>query len=143
MSETEREVELLRGFELRLIRCTLAPPPSDSPPHYQPPDDNLPSHHLRSLINDLVVFIETGRYVQALAFSDPIQLVFRLSDSASLQPFDDSAECADRVYSELLGRVEMFLCHGEDEKDKAYRVILVLCIAVAVFLGFNQCNMTG
>lgn len=32
---------------------------------------------------------------------------------------------------------------SEDDEDKAFRVILVMCVAVAAFLAFTQCNMTG
>lgn len=32
---------------------------------------------------------------------------------------------------------------SEDDEDKAFRVILVMCVAAAAFLAFTQCNMTG
>ncbi|XP_050277575.1 uncharacterized protein LOC126719066 isoform X2 [Quercus robur] len=135
--ETERAV-LLRWYELRLLRCTLpSSPPSDSPP---PPPQPQPSDHHRihsSLLNDLLSSIEAGDYLRALS-SDAAALVLRqLAD-------DESSSSADRVYSELLRRVESFLVsEPEDDEDKAYRALLVVSIAVAAFLAFTQCNMTG
>uniref|UniRef100_A0A7N2LVG0 Uncharacterized protein n=1 Tax=Quercus lobata TaxID=97700 RepID=A0A7N2LVG0_QUELO len=58
---------------------------------------------------------------------------------------DDESSSAARVYSELLHRVESFLVsESEDDEDKAYRVLLVIVINIAVvaFLAFTQCNMT-
>ncbi|KAK7818679.1 tetratricopeptide repeat protein 27 like protein [Quercus suber] len=137
--ETERAV-LLRWYELRLLRCTLtSSPPSDSPP---PPPQPQPSDHHRthsSLLNDLLSSIEAGDYLRALS-SDAAALVLRqLADDES-----SSSSSADRVYSELLRRVESFLVsEPEDDEDKAYRALLVVSIAVAAFLAFTQCNMTG
>ncbi|KAK4573444.1 hypothetical protein RGQ29_031415 [Quercus rubra] len=137
--ETERAV-LLRWYELRLIRCTLtSSPPSNSPP---PPPQPQPSDHHRihsSLLNDLLSSIEAGDYLRALS-SDAAALVLRqLADDES-----SSSSSADRVYSELLRRVESFLVsEPADDEDKAYRALLVVSIAVAAFLAFTQCNMTG
>ncbi|ONI20710.1 hypothetical protein PRUPE_2G030300 [Prunus persica] len=146
MSETSPELPILRGYELRLLRCTLQSPASDPSPHPQPSDHAHPTHHLHPLINDLLTSIESGHYLQALTSPDVKRVVFKLAESDS---FGDSAECADRVYSELLDRVESFIskeCEEEENdsgKDKAYRVIVVLCIAVAALFGFAQCNLTG
>ncbi|VVA28890.1 PREDICTED: tetratricopeptide repeat [Prunus dulcis] len=146
MSETLPELPILRGYELRLLRCTLQSPASDPSPYPQPSDHAHPTHHLHPLINDLLTSIESGHYLQALTSPDVNRVVFKLAQSDSL---GDSAECADRVYSELLDRVESFIskeCEEEENdsgKDKAYRVIVVLCIAVAAFFGFAQCNLTG
>nr|XP_023924639.1 tetratricopeptide repeat protein 27 homolog [Quercus suber]POE95544.1 tetratricopeptide repeat protein 27 like [Quercus suber] len=134
--EAERAV-LLRGYELRLLRCTLtSSPPSDSPP---PPPQPQPSDHYQthsSLLNDLLSSIESGDYLRALS-SDAAALVLQ-------QLSDDESSSADRVYSELLRRVESFLVlEPEDDEDKAYRALLVVSIAVAAFLAFTQCNMTG
>ena len=139
LPETERAV-LLRGYELRLLRCTLPSSPlSDSPP---PPPQPQPSNHHQthsSLLNDLLSSIEAGDYLRALS-SDAAALLLRpLSDDDS-----SSSSSADRVYSELLRRVESFLVsEPEDDEDKAYRALLVVSIAVAAFLAFTQCNMTG
>ena len=140
MSETKPEdmAVLLRSYELRLLRCTLPPSPSPSPP---PPSDQAHRHHtLHSLISDILVSIEAGRYLDALASPAASRLVFGLHDS----PLDDSTECADCVYAEFLGRAESFL--GEEENDdgeRGFRVAVTMCIAVAAFLGFVQCNMIG
>ncbi|PQQ16533.1 tetratricopeptide repeat protein 27 homolog [Prunus yedoensis var. nudiflora] len=149
MSETLPELPILRGYELRLLRCTLQSPTSDPSPHPQPSDHAHPTHHLHPLINDLLTSIESGHYLQALTSPDVNRVVFKLAESDSLDSLGDSAECADRVYSELLDRVESFIskeCEEEENdsgKDKAYRVIVVLCIAVAALFGFAQCNLTG
>ncbi|CAL8114489.1 unnamed protein product [Prunus armeniaca] len=146
MSETLPELSILRGYELRLLRCTLQSPASDPSPHPQQSDHAHPTHHLHPLINDLLTSIESGHYLRALTSPDVNRAVFKLAESDSL---GDSAECADRVYSELLDRVESFIskeCEEEENdsgKDKAYRVIVVLCIAVAALFGFSQCNSTG
>ncbi|KAK4598899.1 hypothetical protein RGQ29_016089 [Quercus rubra] len=140
LPETERAV-LLRGYELRLLRCTLpSSPPSDSPP---PPPQPQPSDHHQthsSLLNDLLSSIEAGDYLRALS-SDAAALLLRpLSDDDS----SSSSSSADRVYSELLRRVESFLVsEPEDDEDEAYKALLVVSIAVAAFLAFTQCNMTG
>ena len=139
--EMERAV-LLRGYELRLLRCTLTSSlPSDSPP--PPPPQPQPSDHHRthsSLLNDLLSSIEAGDYLRALS-SDAAALVLRqLADDES----SSSSSSADRVYSELLRRVESFLVsEPEDDEDEAYKALLVVSIAVAAFLAFTQCNMTG
>nr|XP_048335273.1 tetratricopeptide repeat protein 27 isoform X2 [Ziziphus jujuba var. spinosa] len=133
------EEEFLRACELRLLRCTLpSPPPSACSP--KPQSESSHRNHLRSLIHDLLHFIETGTYLQAITNPDFQRLVvFKLIDSN----LDDSPECAGRVYSEFLIAIESFLKGGEDANDSAYRVMVVMCIAVAAFLAFTQCNMTG
>uniref|UniRef100_A0A2N9IB82 Uncharacterized protein n=1 Tax=Fagus sylvatica TaxID=28930 RepID=A0A2N9IB82_FAGSY len=126
--ETERAL-LLRDYELRLLRCTFTSPPSDAPPQPQPSDQT-------SSLHDLLYSIESGDYLRALS-SDAARLLLKLAD-------DHSPDSADRVYSELLDRVDSFLVHeSEDDEDKAFRVILVMCVAAAAFLAFTQCNMTG
>ncbi|KAL5541482.1 hypothetical protein UlMin_009192 [Ulmus minor] len=140
MVETaDPKLSILRGYELRLLRCTLAPPPSDSPTPSQPSD----GHHLRSSIDDLLVSIENGRYLEALTSSEAAKLVFKLTDSESPESVDDSCECAERVYSELLNRVEWFLSEEEEDEEKGYRVLIVMGIAVAALLGFAKCNLIG
>ncbi|GMY12667.1 tetratricopeptide repeat protein 27 homolog [Fagus crenata] len=126
--ETERAL-LLRDYELRLLRCTFTSPPSDAPSQPQPSDQT-------SSLHDLLYSIESGDYLRALS-SDAARPLLKLAD-------DHSPDSADRVYSELLDRVDSFLVHeSEDDEDKAFRVILVMCVAVAAFLAFTQCNMTG
>lgn len=147
MSETSPDLAILRGYELRLLRCTLpSPPPSDPSPHPEPSDQTLLTHSLTPLINDLLISIESARYLEALTSADAKRVVFKLTDSDSFDPLDDSAQSADRVYSELLDRVEWFICkecEDDNGKDQAYRVIVVMCIAVAALFAFTQSNVTG
>lgn len=136
----EPDVEFFRRYELRLLRCTLAAPSSDAPIKSQPPSNlNPSSSHFHSFINDILNSVESGNYLHALS-SDAARLVL------GSQEFDvvDSSECADSVYSELLGRVEAFIVDGsENDADKACRVILVMCLAIAALFWFTQCNLTG
>ena len=97
--------------------------------------NNLPKTHT-SLLNDLLSSIEASDYLRALSF-DPARLILQ-------QLVNDESSSADQVYSELLHRVESFLVsEPEDDEDEAYKALLVVSIAVAAFLAFTQCNMTG
>ncbi|XP_024041254.1 uncharacterized protein LOC18045369 [Citrus clementina] len=138
----EKQLEILRGYELRLLRRTLAPPPSDLRIQSQLLNEEsqcslLPLHeHINSLIDS----IESGHYLQALS-SDAAKLVLDTLDFVDL---NDSAECADRVYSALLQRVEAFIVNdSENDVDKACRVILLMCLSIAALFWFTQCNVTG
>ncbi|KAH9707150.1 TPR REGION domain-containing protein [Citrus sinensis] len=138
----EKQLEILRGYELRLLRCTLAPPPSDLRIQSQPLNEEsqcslLPLHeHINSLIDSN----ESGHYLQAL-YSDAAKLVLHTLDFVDI---NDSAECADRVYSELLQLVEAFIVNdSENDVDKACRVILLMCLSIAALFWFTQCNVTG
>ncbi|KAH8511472.1 hypothetical protein H0E87_008876 [Populus deltoides] len=127
--------QILRGYELRLLRCTLTPPPppSDSPSPCPPSDPN----NLHSHINFLLTCIQSGNYLQALS-SDSAKLVTALTQL-------DSTKSPDRVYNELVERVEQFISDGGgggDEED-GFRVILVICVAIAAFFCFIQGNITG
>ncbi|KAL9423269.1 hypothetical protein AB3S75_035372 [Citrus x aurantiifolia] len=103
---TEKQLEILRGYELRLLRCTLAPSSSDLRIQLQSLNEEsqcslLPLHeHINSLIDSN----ESGQYIQAL-YSDAAKLVL---DTLDFVDINNSAECADRVYSELLQLVEAF-----------------------------------
>ncbi|KAL2639050.1 hypothetical protein AAZV13_06G147600 [Glycine max] len=128
MCTLEPDVIGIRGFELRLIRCTIT---------FSQPSDSR--HELESLdghINDLLNSIERGNYVEALTSEPSFSLVFRLDGHESL-PLD-----ADRVYSELVHRAESFLRDAAAAEQRR-RAILVMCIAIAAFLGFTQSNFTG
>ncbi|KAH7557071.1 hypothetical protein JRO89_XS11G0041400 [Xanthoceras sorbifolium] len=138
----EQQLKILRRYELRLLRCAVAPPASDSHLQPQPSDDQTtPPSPLHSHINDLVTSIECGDYLLALS-SDAARLVFH---PLGLDDLFDSAESADRVYSELLDRVEAFIGNGAAavDGDMDARVVFVMCLAVAALLWFTQCNMTG
>ncbi|KAE8661257.1 calcium-dependent protein kinase SK5-like [Hibiscus syriacus] len=139
MNMAEREIEILRGHELRLLRCTLRPPPSDSSSsHFQHSDDfaaSLPPLH--ALISNFLTSVEAGDYFGALS-SDAARLVLASPD------YDLSTHSPDRVYSELLDRVESFINEPSiDDAEKACRVFLVACVAVAALFWFTQCNLTG
>ncbi|KAJ4872529.1 Protein prenylyltransferase superfamily protein [Raphanus sativus] len=128
------DVQILRGYELRLLRCTVSSPPSDSPPESQPE-----THPHDSLINSLLSSIESGDYLGALD-SDATRLI--LGD-AELD-LVDSVDSAERVYSELLVKVETFVVNdSSDEIDKARRAVMVMCLAIAAALWFARCNLTG
>ncbi|XVE98988.1 hypothetical protein REPUB_Repub03eG0157200 [Reevesia pubescens] len=129
--------EVLRGHELRLLRCTLRPPSSDSSPHSQPSDFDASLPPLHAHISNIIAFIESGDYLGALS-ADAARLVLASPDS------DLSSDSPDRVYSQLLDRVESFINEPSvDDAEKAFRVVLVVCVAVAALLWFTQCNLTG
>ncbi|PSS16407.1 Tetratricopeptide repeat protein [Actinidia chinensis var. chinensis] len=137
-AEEEAKLDSLRECELRLLRCSIpSPSPSPSPSSFEPPDDSDTAKHGRSLyalIEDVVSSIEAGDYVRALS-SDAARTIFTFSGPSS-------SPSPDRFYSELvLNRVESFLF--EDEKDPCHRAFLLMAIAVASFLAFTQCNITG
>ena len=133
----EYETEVLRGHELRLLRCTLRPPSSDPSSHCQPSDFDASLPPLHAIISNILTSIEPGDYLGALS-SDAARLVPASPDS------DLSSESPDRVYSELLDRVESFINEPSiDDAEKACRVVLVVCVAVAALFWFSQCNLTG
>ncbi|KAH9707112.1 TPR REGION domain-containing protein [Citrus sinensis] len=135
----EKQLEILRGYELRLLRCTLAPPPSNLRIQSQPLNEEsqcsiLPLHeHINSLINS----IESGHYLQALSSDEAKHAL----DTLDFVDINDSAECADRVYSELLQLVKASIVNdSEIDVDKACRVILLMCLSIAALFWFTQCN---
>lgn len=133
MPSFEADVMDIRGYELRLIRCTLSPSPSTETALTPGTQSNSSDDHIKELLNS----IECGNYVEALT-SHPCRLVFQL-DHNSPPP-----DCADRLYSELIDRAESFITDASAiPEEQARRVTLVMCIAVAAFLGFTQRNFTG
>ncbi|XP_010558660.1 PREDICTED: tetratricopeptide repeat protein 27 homolog [Tarenaya hassleriana] len=137
----DQEVQILRGYELRLLRSTVSPPLSDSPsPQSQPLDGSQSQIHPHdSLIRVLLSSIEAGDYLGTLA-SDAPRMIFGDVEFEIV----DSFESADRIYSELLDRVESFVANGsKDDSEKARRVVLVMCIAISAALWFTRCNLTG
>ncbi|KAK5845014.1 uncharacterized protein LOC108482922 [Gossypium arboreum] len=137
MNMAKREIEILRGHELRLLRCTLCQPPSDPSSHLQPSGFAASLPPLHALISDFLTSVESGNYLGALS-SDAARLVLASPDS------DLSSLSPDRVYSDLLDRVESFINEPSiDDAEKACRIFLVVCVAVAALFWFIQCNLTG
>ncbi|XP_059640826.1 uncharacterized protein LOC132282985 [Cornus florida] len=144
MPEEDAQLDPLRGYELCLLRCSLpSPSPSDHQNHstslLSKPSDYKSSTRLHTLIKELIYLIESGEYVRALS-SDSARTVFKFAHSDS-HLLDD----AERFYSDLVLKcVNSFVIDdSEDEFDRCYRTFLVMGIAVAAFLAFAQCNMTG
>ncbi|KAG7555574.1 Tetratricopeptide repeat [Arabidopsis suecica] len=128
------EIEILRGYELRLLRCTVSSTQSDPPLESQ-----SGVHPHDSLIRSLLSSIEAGDYLGALA-SDATRLIIGDSEFELV----DTVDSAERVYSELLDKVESFVVNdSSDEIDKARRAILVMCLAIAAAFWFTRCNLTG
>ncbi|KAJ8754915.1 hypothetical protein K2173_015427 [Erythroxylum novogranatense] len=129
-------LELVRSYELRLIRCTFTSPPPQPQP--QPPPLSQPevlnNKNLHSHINEILNLIESGNYVQALSFSKLL-----LPYSAATHNF-----FAHTFYLDLVENMEAFLLEGSDENsDMASRVVFVICFAVAAFFCFIKINITG
>lgn len=130
----ETSLSSLREFELRLIRCSL-PATSSS---FASSDTDGPHDSVHSFVEDVITQIEAGNYVRALS-SDAAKTIFLFIDSSLLE------DGPERFYSELvLQCAEKFLFDGsEDEREKSYRVFLLMAVGVAAFLAFTQCNITG
>ncbi|KAF5942686.1 hypothetical protein HYC85_020328 [Camellia sinensis] len=139
MAAEEAQFDSLRLFELRLLRCSL---PLPFPTSYEQSHDSNTDNarQLHSLIENVVTSIETGDYLRALS-SDAARTIFKFQDWSSSPLLD----CPDQFYSQLvLKNIELFLFdESEDDIDKSYKAFLLIAIAVAAFLAFTQCNITG
>ncbi|CAA0817995.1 Protein prenylyltransferase superfamily protein [Striga hermonthica] len=132
---------LLRSLELRLLRCSL---PSENPSRPPSPIQSSPSvasrfPHLHSLLNDVVAFIETGSYVQALSSPQASQALFSDLHLAS-------CESPEHFYTETLPNcISSFLNvnGGDDSLELGYKALLVIAVGVSALLSFAQCNFTG
>ncbi|OMO85139.1 Proton-dependent oligopeptide transporter family [Corchorus capsularis] len=116
---------------LRAPPSTLhhVPPSNPSPPSDS--DDSRDLYH--ALISEMLCSIEAGDFIGALS-SRAARLV--LEDSSELSASPEAA------YSELLDRVKSFIsADSVDDSERACRAILVMCIAVAAFFYFTQCNL--
>ncbi|KAK6923332.1 hypothetical protein RJ641_011636 [Dillenia turbinata] len=118
--------DVLRLYELRLLRCTI-PSPYASPP----PPPTSPPHPLHSLVSEILELIENGRYLEALSI-DAVRREFHSF-------FDD-----DNYNFELVNlRLDSFLnCFQSDDDDKL-KLLVVTCVAVAAALAFIQSNLIG
>ncbi|KAL9267314.1 Tetratricopeptide repeat protein 27-like protein [Drosera capensis] len=128
MAESAPQLDLLRHFELRLLRCTL-PPPSPPPP---PPQSSPSIDDLHRLIDGIISAIEAGRFVEALS-SESVRAVLGVNLIESVEEAELGEEI-ERI-------VEEYLVGGGD--DVSGRAVLVMSIAVAALLAFVQCNVTG
>ncbi|KAK2445164.1 Protein prenylyltransferase superfamily protein [Trifolium repens] len=132
MSNFEPEVAVTRRYELRLIRCTLTPSPETTEFNSE-----LQTESSDGLIKELLASIERGNYAEALT-SQSSKLIFQLNHDSP------PPESAEHFYSELVNRAESFITDASvSTVEQSHRAILVMCIAVAAFLGFTQCNFTG
>ncbi|GAB2225995.1 hypothetical protein Drorol1_Dr00021777 [Drosera rotundifolia] len=131
MAESAPQLDLLRHFELRLLRCTL-PPPSPPPPPPPPPQSSPYIDDLHRLIDGIISAIEAGRYVEALS-SESVRAVLGVNLVESVEEAELGEEI-ERI-------VEEYLVGGGD--DVSGRAVLVMSIAVAALLAFVQCNVTG
>ncbi|KAK9715831.1 hypothetical protein RND81_06G192400 [Saponaria officinalis] len=120
----EEHQQIIRYYELRLLRCTLPSQPSTSTVLHPPPPYHSP------LTDEIISLIETGRYVDALS-SAASRTVFQLADSV------DSPD-PTQFFAELERVVESFLTDASADK-----VFLVVSVAVAALLAFVQCNFSG
>ncbi|CAJ1975358.1 unnamed protein product [Sphenostylis stenocarpa] len=134
MSVLEPEAVAFRGYELRLIRCTLTP-------HQSHQSCSLhESHSFDASINHLLNYIECGNYIEALT-SQPSFHAFRLAAHDSPQ-----LNVPDLLYPELVDRADSFIrgaAATNDVVEQRRRGMLVTCTAVAALLGFTQSNFTG
>ncbi|CAI0550901.1 unnamed protein product [Linum tenue] len=130
--------EILRGYELRLLRCTYS---AQSQPQSSPSSDvPLLATKLHEHINQVLSFIENGNYLQAL-FIDIAAELFSFGFTG-----ENGNDSDDRVCSELRANVERFVMNGTDSNDVqevACRAFLVLSIGVAALFYFTQSNITG
>ncbi|KAG9455334.1 hypothetical protein H6P81_008238 [Aristolochia fimbriata] len=141
------ELELLKSFELRLLRCTLSPPETSLP--FPPSKSLLEQKPIYQSIHHIVSLIEEGNYVGALS-SDSVRQVLPFVDAWEFQDSDDAAA---RFYSEVDRSVTLFLqdeseawlsvLGDEDGLEKSRRTLLVMCLGIAALLAFVQFNVTG
>lgn len=137
MAAEEAQTAFLRHCELRLLRCSI-PPPSPTTTLHQL-TDNDHTHTIVVFINDVVTSIEAGDYVGALT-SAAARTIFKFASLSSVEV------SPDHFYSELvLERVDSFLFDEDSDNkiDIRYKAFLLMAIAVAAFLAFTQCSITG
>ncbi|XP_043689316.1 tetratricopeptide repeat protein 27 homolog [Telopea speciosissima] len=135
----EADLQTLRGFELRLLRCSMSPVPVQNDSSLYPTVDRK-RNHLYRLIEEVIILIESGDYVGALS-SEAVRLVFGF---AEFWNFEDTIDCAERFYQEVEKSIQSFFADvTEDDLNQSCRAILLMCIGVAALLAFTQNNVTG
>lgn len=137
------QLSSLRALELRLLHCSI---PSSSSSHQSTPTTSF--SHLHTLIEQVLQFIESGQYTQALS-SDGAKAIFT-SQQLNHHKLNDSSESAESFYSEFVPQCVTLFLNANGVEDSApnsvaklYKVVLVMAVAVAALLGFTQCNITG
>ncbi|KAJ8425178.1 hypothetical protein Cgig2_010787 [Carnegiea gigantea] len=129
------ELQRLREYELRLLRCSV---PSPLPNSRQLPTyaaQSPPPDHTFLLLDSIIGLIESGRYVDSLS-SDATRAVVHSADS--FQSIDPS-----EFYAGLERAIESYLVDAAGGGDASSRFLVVVSVAVAAFLAFIQCNVTG
>uniref|UniRef100_A0ACD5UN51 Uncharacterized protein n=1 Tax=Avena sativa TaxID=4498 RepID=A0ACD5UN51_AVESA len=126
----------LREAELRLLRCTLPSPTSQTAPPSPPP-----AHPLGPVAASAIAAVEAGDYAAALASAVPQLLNGSTFASAD---FPDGSQA--QVYADLAAAAESFLQgDGGAAVGEGFqcRCAVVLSAAVAALLAFTQQNVTG
>ncbi|KAL3332013.1 hypothetical protein AABB24_032566 [Solanum stoloniferum] len=138
------QLSSLRVLELRLLRCSI-PSSSTSSSHQSTPTTSF--SHLHTLIEQVLQFIESGQYTQALS-SDGAKAIF--TSQQLNHKLNDSSESAESFYSEFVPQCVTLFLNANEVEDyapnsvaKLYKAVLVMAVAVAALLGFTQCNITG
>ncbi|XP_042498787.1 tetratricopeptide repeat protein 27 homolog [Macadamia integrifolia] len=135
----EADLQTLRGFELRLLRCSMLLAPVRNNDSLYPTVDRK-GNPLYRLIEEVIILIESRDYIGALS-SDAVRLVFGFADSWD---FEDSIDSAERFYQEVEKSIQSFLADvTEDDLNQSCRAVLLMCIGVAALLAFTQTNVTG
>uniref|UniRef100_A0ACD5V128 Uncharacterized protein n=1 Tax=Avena sativa TaxID=4498 RepID=A0ACD5V128_AVESA len=126
----------LREAELRLLRCTLPSPTSQTAPPSQPP-----AHPLGPVAASALAAVEAGDYAAALASAVP-----HLLHGSTFASADFSVGSPAQVYADLAAAAESFLQgDGGAAAGEGFqcRCAVVLSAAVAALLAFTQQNVTG
>ena len=129
------ELQHLREYELRLLRCSLPYPLRNSRQLSTSAGQSPPPTHTLPLLDSIIGLIESGRYVDSLS-SAAARAIFDSADS--FESFEPS-----EFYNGLERAVESYLVDDAAGGDASSRFLLVVSVAVAAFLAFIQCNFTG
>jgi hypothetical protein len=154
--EKKRKVDrMLKLFELRLLRCSLA---NYRTLPWEAEDycvEAAGDYWLKS-IKTLVDHIEKGEYIEALR-SEPARLIF---DGTDVSECENTKQGAEKFYRRLEDRIADFLsggAHGTRSGDSSwldfvdttsdpearFRAMLAMALGIAALSVFVQCNLTG